>query len=168
MFRGFRPASLPTATTRHRGRLSLIATIRQEGLGVSRDIVTIGTHGTAFGGKSRWEFLEDPSTPGTRYPSVRDSRGRIITHWAPIPAFNPGDWWTRAKSRLPADNLTTALVPYVADGGDNVGIGRCGMFAEPDGPTPHWSVFSVDGKHLTPCKTVTHWRPLPGPPRSKR
>jgi hypothetical protein len=30
VFRGFRPASLPTATTRDRGRLSLIATIRQE------------------------------------------------------------------------------------------------------------------------------------------
>src|SRR5262249_57806276 len=29
-FRDFRPASLPTATTRDRGRLSLIATMRQE------------------------------------------------------------------------------------------------------------------------------------------
>jgi hypothetical protein len=37
VFRGSRPASLPTATTRHRGRLSLIATIRQEVLGVSGD-----------------------------------------------------------------------------------------------------------------------------------
>ena len=37
MFRGIRPASLPTATTRHRGRLSLIATIGQEVLGVSGD-----------------------------------------------------------------------------------------------------------------------------------
>jgi hypothetical protein len=37
MFRGFRPASLPTATTRDRGRLSLIAAIRQEVLGVSGD-----------------------------------------------------------------------------------------------------------------------------------
>src|SRR5262249_56509239 len=36
-FRGFRPASLPTATTRDRSRLSLIATIRQEVLGVSGD-----------------------------------------------------------------------------------------------------------------------------------
>ena len=36
VFRGFRPASLPTATTRDRGRLSLIATIRQEVLGVPR------------------------------------------------------------------------------------------------------------------------------------
>ena len=34
-FRDFRPAPLPTATTRDRGRLSLIATIRQEVLGVS-------------------------------------------------------------------------------------------------------------------------------------
>jgi hypothetical protein len=37
VFQGFRPASLPTATTRDRGRLSLIATIRQEVLGVSGD-----------------------------------------------------------------------------------------------------------------------------------
>lgn len=37
VFRGFGPASLPTATTRDRGRLSLIATIRQEVLGVSGD-----------------------------------------------------------------------------------------------------------------------------------
>jgi hypothetical protein len=36
LFRGFRPASLPTATTRDRGRLALIATIRQEVLGVPR------------------------------------------------------------------------------------------------------------------------------------
>jgi hypothetical protein len=37
VFRGFRPAPLPTATTRDRGRLSLIAAIRQEVLGVSGD-----------------------------------------------------------------------------------------------------------------------------------
>jgi hypothetical protein len=37
VFRGFRPASLPTATTRDRGRLSLIASIGQEVLGVSGD-----------------------------------------------------------------------------------------------------------------------------------
>src|SRR5262249_31718063 len=37
VFQGFRPASLPTATTRDRGRLSLIATIRQEVLGVCGD-----------------------------------------------------------------------------------------------------------------------------------
>jgi hypothetical protein len=37
VFRGFRPASLPTATTRDRGHLSLIAAIRQEVLGVSGD-----------------------------------------------------------------------------------------------------------------------------------
>ncbi len=37
VFRGFRPASLPTATTRDRGRLRLIAAIRQEVLGVSGD-----------------------------------------------------------------------------------------------------------------------------------
>ena len=37
VFRGFRPASLPTATTRDRGRRGLIATIRQEVLGVSGD-----------------------------------------------------------------------------------------------------------------------------------
>jgi hypothetical protein len=37
VFRGFRPASLPTATTRTRGRLSLIAAIREEVLGVSGD-----------------------------------------------------------------------------------------------------------------------------------
>jgi hypothetical protein len=37
VFRGFRPTSLPTATTRDRGRLSLIAAIRQEVLGVSGD-----------------------------------------------------------------------------------------------------------------------------------
>ena len=37
VFRGFRPASLPTATTRDRRRLSLIATMRQEVLGVSGD-----------------------------------------------------------------------------------------------------------------------------------
>jgi hypothetical protein len=30
VFRGFRPASLPTATTRDRGRLSLIETVRQQ------------------------------------------------------------------------------------------------------------------------------------------
>ena len=36
VFRGSRPASLPTATTRDRGRLSLIATIRQEVRGVRR------------------------------------------------------------------------------------------------------------------------------------
>ena len=35
VFRGFRPASLPTATTRDRGRLGLIATKGQEVLGVS-------------------------------------------------------------------------------------------------------------------------------------
>src|SRR5262249_40849753 len=34
-FLGFRPASLPTATTCDRGRFSLIATIRQEVLGVN-------------------------------------------------------------------------------------------------------------------------------------
>jgi hypothetical protein len=38
VFRGFRPASLPTATTRDRGRLSLIATKRQEVLGVGGDL----------------------------------------------------------------------------------------------------------------------------------
>jgi hypothetical protein len=37
VFRGFRAASLPTATTRHCGRLSLIAAIGQEVLGVSSD-----------------------------------------------------------------------------------------------------------------------------------
>ena len=37
VFRGFRPASLPMAATRDRGRLSLIATIGQEVLGVSGD-----------------------------------------------------------------------------------------------------------------------------------
>ena len=37
VFRGFRPASLPTATTRDRRRLSLLATIGQEVLGVSGD-----------------------------------------------------------------------------------------------------------------------------------
>ena len=37
VFRGFRPASLPTATTRDRRRLRLIATVRQEVLGVRRD-----------------------------------------------------------------------------------------------------------------------------------
>jgi hypothetical protein len=37
VFRGFGPSSLPTATTLDRGRLSLIATIRQEVLGVSGD-----------------------------------------------------------------------------------------------------------------------------------
>jgi len=37
LFQGFRPASLPTATTGDRGRLSLIATILQEVLGVSGD-----------------------------------------------------------------------------------------------------------------------------------
>ena len=37
VFQGFRPTSLPTATTRTRGRLSLIAARRQEVLGVSGD-----------------------------------------------------------------------------------------------------------------------------------
>jgi hypothetical protein len=37
VFRGFRPASLPTATTRDRGRLGLIATIPQEVLEASGD-----------------------------------------------------------------------------------------------------------------------------------
>jgi hypothetical protein len=37
VLRGFRPASRPTATTRDRGRLSLLATVRQEVLGVSGD-----------------------------------------------------------------------------------------------------------------------------------
>jgi hypothetical protein len=37
LFRGFRPASLPTATTRDRGRPSIIPTIRQEVLAVSGD-----------------------------------------------------------------------------------------------------------------------------------
>jgi hypothetical protein len=37
VFQGFRPVSLPTAMTRDRGRLSLIATIRQEVLGVNGD-----------------------------------------------------------------------------------------------------------------------------------
>jgi hypothetical protein len=37
VFRGVSPASLPTATTRDRSRLSLIAAIRQEVLGVSGD-----------------------------------------------------------------------------------------------------------------------------------
>jgi len=36
VFRGIRPAPLPTATTRDRGRLSLIATIRREVPGVPR------------------------------------------------------------------------------------------------------------------------------------
>jgi hypothetical protein len=37
VFRDFRSAALPTATTRDRGRLGLIATICQEVLGVSGD-----------------------------------------------------------------------------------------------------------------------------------
>ena len=37
VFRGFGPASLPTATTRDRGRLSLIASIGLEALGVNGD-----------------------------------------------------------------------------------------------------------------------------------
>jgi hypothetical protein len=37
VFRVFAPASFPTATTRDRGRLSLIATIRLEVLGVIGD-----------------------------------------------------------------------------------------------------------------------------------
>jgi hypothetical protein len=37
MFRGFRPAALPMATTRGRGRLSPIATIGQEVRRVSGD-----------------------------------------------------------------------------------------------------------------------------------
>jgi hypothetical protein len=37
VFRGFRPAALPTATTRDRSRLGLIAAILQEVLGVSGD-----------------------------------------------------------------------------------------------------------------------------------
>ena len=37
VFRGFRPASLPTAATRDRRRLSLLATMRQEVLGMRGD-----------------------------------------------------------------------------------------------------------------------------------
>ncbi len=37
LLRDFRPAALPTPTARRRGRLGLIATVRQEVFGVSRD-----------------------------------------------------------------------------------------------------------------------------------
>jgi hypothetical protein len=37
MFRGLRPAALPTATTRDRGRLRLIAAILQKVLGMGSD-----------------------------------------------------------------------------------------------------------------------------------
>jgi hypothetical protein len=37
VFRGFLPAAVPTATTRHRSRLGFLATVRQEVFGVSRD-----------------------------------------------------------------------------------------------------------------------------------
>jgi hypothetical protein len=64
VLRDFRPAALPAATTRRRGRLSLIATIGQEVLGVSGD-QTSGKSDLA----NRGERLESAPPPSGRRAS---------------------------------------------------------------------------------------------------
>src|SRR5262245_56018849 len=66
--RGFRPTSLPIATTRDRGRLSLIATIRQEVLGVRGDPEGQDGNQKVPGGHSEDQRLFHPPGRAIRGP----------------------------------------------------------------------------------------------------
>jgi hypothetical protein len=75
VFRGFRPASLPTATTRDRGRLRLIATIRQDVLGVSGDL-DVGQEPT------RATVTPCHARVGPTTPQQFGAKHQTCPHWA--------------------------------------------------------------------------------------
>jgi hypothetical protein len=91
VFRGFGPASLPTATTRERGRLSLIASIGQEVLGVSGD-PSVGQERLQVHlvrGQSHQQRTRETSWTGRRQaPERRD--GQLLPHLLAA-GLQPGD-----------------------------------------------------------------------------